>query len=274
VGKKKKSLMASYLVMFNGVNLLTAGAEPSVTCTLRSDGIDAPSELAEQEVPRRQGSVVQAARKKSRVLKVVGQVGGGACTPDQLQIVLDAIRGATSLETGPQRLFAGRDDRFWLAQRESYSESYQDGMMFGALADISMSFRAADPDAYGCTSGVLITETPTLGTSGSTNITPVGDSTAHPLWILTINATATGTVVLANALTGESCTVSGSFTAGDVITLDSREATYGAYKNGTVDYGIFSGPIPRLWPGVNGISVTLTTLALSAASVSYSPRLS
>lgn len=265
--------MSSVLYQFNGVNLRTATGIAGVTCTLNNDGDDAPADLAEQEVPRRQGSVVQAARKKSRIIKIVGELGGSA-SQDQLQTAIDTLRAAVMGLTGPQELFAGRDDRYWLAQCESFTESYGQGKFYGTMASVQISFRAADPDAYAASAGSPVTDTATLSTSGTTNVTPAGTSATHPVWSLTINASATGTIVLANALSGESCTVSATFASGDVITLDSREATYGAYKNGTVNYGLFTGPVPRLWPGSNAISLTLTTLALSAASASYAPRYS
>jgi hypothetical protein len=267
--------MSDFLIQYAGVNLLTAGGVGSVSVGLRPDGIEMAADLAEQEVPRRQGSVVQAARKKSRVIKIVGQVGGATCTRDQIQTVLDAILQATGPESGPQALYAGRDDRFWLAQREACTIAWSDGLAYGVMADVSLAFRAADPDAY-ASSGLpglgQVTDALALGASGSTNVTPAGDSTAHPVWSLTIATAASGSITLGNALTGETAIVSGAFHAGDVVTLDSRESTYGASLNGAVDYGIFSGPIPRLWPGVNAVTISLAGLSLSSASLAYCPR--
>lgn len=266
--------MSSFVINFNGTDLVAAGAAHA-TCALRPDGVDGAADIAEQEVPRRPGSVVQAARQQTRRLKIVGQIGGAVASADGVQAAIDAIAAATSPLTGPQAIYAGRDDRFWLAQRQSLTVSYNNGLLYGRLADVALLFAAADPDAYasgGLPSLTPVTTTVALATSGATNVTPTGNSATYPVWSLTVSAAATGTISLANALSGETLNVAGAFAAGDVLTFDSRPATYGAEKNGVVDYGIFTGPVPRLWPGVNAVTISVATLALSAASLTYAPR--
>lgn len=260
--------MPSILYQFNGVNLRTATGIAGVTCTLNQEGIDSPADLAEQEIPRRQGSVVQAARKKSRIIKLVGELGGSV-TADNLQTAIDTLKAACMGLTGPQRLFAGRDDRYWLAQCESFSDDYAGGKLYGTIANVTIQFRAADPDAYGASAGTPITTGPVSLTVGSsTNVTPGGDSCAHPIWSLTMGA-GTGNISLANALSGETVIVSGTFANADIITLNAPEGSYGAYKNSALNYGLFSGAIPRLWPGVNAI--TLLVQLIQTATITGTP---
>jgi hypothetical protein len=248
--------MSSILYSFNGENLRTVGSISTATIILNNESYEQPADLAEQEIPRRQGSVVQAARKKSRLIKITGTIQQNT-TADDLQTIVDALRAATSPLTGVQALYAGRDDRYWQAQRESFTESYgTGGEWYGKRAMVDMTFRAADPDAYAASAGVPVTPTSVGLSVGSTNVTPTGDSATHPIYSLTMGS-GTGLLTVSNSLSGETCNVSGTFATSDVITLNAPEGSYGSFLNGNLNYGLFTGAIPRLWPGVNPIAITI-----------------
>jgi hypothetical protein len=262
-------MSSSFLVQFNGVNLESPVSMSPVSVALRPDGIDAPAELAEEMIPRRQGSVVQAALKKSRLLKLTGQVGGSGYTADQVQAILDALRSTCMPINGVQELYIGRDDRFYYAQAESYTESYEDGVFYNVIADIAIGFRAADPDAYGALAASPITEGPVSVSLGSNSLTPVGNSTTHPWWTITINAAGTGSIYLTNSTTGQVCVVTGTFANADVILLDARLSSYGSYYNSVLDYGLFTGPIPDLWPTAN--TILLQIQMVETATITGAP---
>ena len=96
----------AYRLRFNGYDF-PAGMRPV--------GGDGALDLAEQEVPRRAGSVTQTGRKKSRVLQIRGAFTGASA--DAIQTTFDAMRAACA--TGVEAaLYFGRDDRYIMAKLE------------------------------------------------------------------------------------------------------------------------------------------------------------
>lgn len=234
--------------------------------TVRPDGGSADVDLAEQELPRQDGSVTQVGRAKSRLLQVRGDLYGD--TPAQLWAALDSLRAACALGTSA-RLFFGRDDRYYDAQVETFADSYTEGLLWGSVATVAIGFRAARPYAL-----ATAPDTINFPANGSPwTLDPSGDSNAGalPAWTLTIGTAGTGPLTLSNQTTGEVCSLAGPFAAGDVILLN-RDG-YTVTLNGAPNFGLLSGRIPRLVPGTNTLSLTAGgTATVSAFSVTYTPR--
>ena len=158
-------------------------------------------------------------------------------------------------------------------------------MNTGVATDLDLTFLASDPDAWAASGNV---SPQTIATSSTTTVNPATVSPASlsivfPVYTLNVTGgTNTGTqtivVTIANAATGESVTVtlSGTIpTATQVIALDSRLTTYGSTLNGTVNYGLFTGKIPKLYPAANVLTVTATSstsLSLASVSAVWTPR--
>lgn len=249
--------MSNYRLRFAGYDL---------PITVRPDGGSADVDLGESELPRQDGSLTQVGRAKSRLLTVRGDVYGD--TPDALWAALDSFRAACARGTSGQ-LFFGRDDRYYNAQVETFTDSYTEGLLWGSVATVAIGFKASSPYALATAPDTVV-----FATGGSPwTLDPDGDSDAGalPAWSLTIGAAGTGPITLTNATTGEICTLLGTFGAGDVIVLN-RDG-YTVTQNGAANFGLLGGRIPRLTPGVNTISLTLGgTATVSAFSATYTPR--
>lgn len=234
--------------------------------TLRPAGGSADVDLSEQELPRQDGSVTQAGRAKSRTLTLRGDITGD--TAAELWQGLDAMRGCCAKGT-VGKLFYGRDDRYYNAQVESFAEDYTEGLLWGVVASLSITFKAPSPFAL-----ALAPDSVLFPVSGSPwLLDPDGDANVRvlPAWKLTIGAAGTGPIVLTNAATLETCSLAGPFAAGDVIVL-TRDG-YTVTRNGAAQFGLLSGRIPLIVPGSNSISlVTSGTATVSAFSATYMPR--
>ncbi len=234
--------------------------------TVRPAGGSADTDIAEQELPRQDGSVTQVGRAKSRTLTLRGDIAGE--TAAELWAGLDALRGCCARGT-VGKLFYGRDDRYYNAQVESYAEDYTEGLLWGVVASLSITFKAPSPFAL-----ALAPDTVLFPANGSPwTLGPDGDANVRvlPAWKLTIGQAGTGPIVLTNAATLESASLAGPFAAGDVIVL-TRDG-YTVTRNGFAQFGLLSGRIPLIVPGVNSISLVASgTATVTAFSATYTPR--
>ena len=232
---------------------------PATMCpTLPPSDLD----LGEQERPRASGSTFQVGRKKARLLAVAGDVT--ASTPADLA-TLDATLRAACVGAGVQKLWLGGDDKYWNAQLQSLAVNQDGGKMFGLMISYSLLFMAADPDAFAPAS----TTVAGLGAGGT--VTTTGTAIAQPAWTLTIGSTGDNVITITNAATGEVATITGTFTAGDVIVLDRAASPMAVTVNTVATFGVFDGRIPQLGPGANVITVAVILGAVTL-SVTYTER--
>lgn len=229
--------------------------------TMRPDGGASPVDLAEQERPRGDGSITQTGRRKSRTVTLRGAIT--AADADTLQGIFDDMRAACSIGV-KGALWFGRDDRFANAQVETWTDDTQDGLLWGVVCNIAIGFRIADPYWYATSP-----TTTALTTAGGT-ITPGANAPAAPVWSITIGTGGTGTITLTNSTTGEAATITGTFTAADVIVID--RAAYTVSLNGVPTFGLLNGRIPTLAADLNVISASATTVTISALSCTYTAR--
>ena len=248
----------------------------SVTGIIRFAGFDLPATIrpseeslsldtATQARPRASGSVSQKGRREVTSLTAVGSLT--ADYPEDLDALVQALKAKVS--SGYGDLYFGRDDRYYkLAQCRTFSHSTADGITFGAVADIRLTFEAADfPEAFGVT-----VKTPALSAGGGT-ITVLGDAAALPTWTITVGTGGTGTIILTNSTTGETAVLerTGGFLAGDILTL-TRDG-YLVKRNGVAEFGLLKLRIPTVQPGANVISITHTgAVTAQSAAISYIPR--
>jgi phage-related protein len=228
---------------------------------MRPAGGDTPTDIAEQEAPREDGSISQSTRLQSRIFQVQGEIT--AATADALQVIYDAMKAACSKGV-PTQLWYGRDDRYCLAQRLSWTDDADNGTTYGLIWNIRIGFKAVKPFEY-----AVSPTTVTLTTSGGT-ISPGGNATAEPLFSVTIGTGGVGNVTITNSTTGESFVIAGTFSSGDVITVN-RDG-YLPQLNGVANWSILSGRIPMLSVGSNTIVASATTVTISALSVTYTSR--
>jgi len=255
--------MANYKLSFGAFDLprtFRPVDEPLSASTGQTERLRAP------------GSVAQAARLQARSLTVMGEFTG--IDLDAFLAVRDEVVSRCS--DGPQDLFFGRDDRFYRgAQLVSSGVSYpEDGVLYGVYGVISLSFECADPEAFSVSA-----HAPALGAGGGTFLA-LGQSPALalPTWTITIGAGGSGPLRLANATTGEFCTVQkpggAAFVGGEVITLD-RDGAKGAV-NGVSVSGLWDRKIPRLKCGqANTITLApqgAATATAASLACSYRPR--
>lgn len=224
-------------------------------------------DLGVQERPRAEGAISQVARRQATTLLIRGALT--APDADTLFALHQALKAAAY--AGKQQLWYGRDDRYYRdVQLSSFGTTYDEGKMYGVWAAYSLTFVASDyPLAFD-----VAPQTVALAAGASPyTITPIGNASVLPTWTININGGGTWPIGLSNQATGESCSLIGTFAAGDVIVL-TRDG-YTVTRNGGAEFGLLSGRIPTLTPGPNVISLTAGGgVTLAAGSVIYTARYS
>jgi hypothetical protein len=233
--------------------------------TMRPAGESSDFDTAAQSLPRRAGARTQTPRRTPTSLVVRGELTGA--TAADLATAHQALKAAVF--AGKADLWYGTDAAFFKgASLRSFSTDYKDGITFGVLANYSITFEAADyPEAFDATT------TTTAVSTGSSTLTPGGDAETLPIWSFTLSSAGAGEIQLANAATGETLRIivpSGA-TSGQVITVNRDTGV--ATLAGVSTPSLLRGRIPALRGGVaNNLTLTLTTVTISAASVDYQSR--
>lgn len=233
--------------------------------TMRPAGESSDFDTAAQALPRRAGSRTQTPRRTPTSLVVRGELTGA--TAADLATAHQALKAA--VYAGKADLWYGTDATFFKgAALRSFSTDYKDGITFGVLASYSITFEAADyPEAFSATT------TTSAVSTGSSTLTPGGDAETLPIWSFTLSSNGAGTIELANSTTGETLRISvpSGATSGQVITVNRDTGV--ATLAGVSTPSMLRGRIPALKGGVvNNLTLTLTTVTLSAASVDYQAR--
>ena len=233
--------------------------------TMRPAGESSELDTAAVALPRRAGSRTQTPRRTPTSLTVRGELTGA--TAADLATAHQALK--TAVFAGKADLWYGTDETFFKdAALRSFSTDYKDGVTFGVLASYSLTFEAADyPEAFAATT------TTTAVSTGASTLTPGGDAETLPSWSFTLSSSGAGTIQLANAATGETLRISvpAGATSGQVIVVNRDTGV--ATLAGVAVPSMIRGRIPALLGGIaNALTLTLTTVTISAASVSYQAR--
>ena len=226
-------------------------------------------DVSPQELPRMPGASIQPGRIQAREIKWSGTYIND--DPSAFQADADAMLvSCQSAGLTPQPLFNGDPTRYLNAVCTDFEEDSPTGDQSAALyiAKYEITFLAADPFWYSAAAGPFAA---VLSTSVPTIVTPGGNAPAAPVWSLIVGSAGTGTITLANALTLETATLTGTFAAGDTITLNPLG--YVVVYNGEANFALLGGVIPSLPQGANPISLSSSGgLTINSAGVTYTPR--
>ena len=121
--------------------------------------------------------------------------------------------------------------------------SYGYGSTYSRIADtVSIEFETGDPFLYSTTTSTV---TATGLTSGSTwTATAAGNAYSQPQISLTAAATGNITATVSSVASGETFTLIGAVTSGNVIVVDSLAETV---QIGATDFtSLFGGVFPRM----------------------------
>ena len=236
--------------------------------TFRPADLSGSLDTAAQARPRGTGSVSQNGRRSPTRLVVYGELM--ADTPDALNNAIQSVK--TKAYSGKGDLYFGRDDRYYRdAQAITWGESNEQGKLYGVWAAITIEFEAADyPEPF---STALLS--PVIAVGGAT-ITGSGETTALPVWTITIGSGGSGPLTLHNAANGQTALLdpgTAGFASGEVIVL-TRDG-YKVIRNGVSSFGLLKLRIPCIEPGSNTITLTAGgTATVASLAVSYVPRYS
>jgi hypothetical protein len=248
-------------IVFNGYTLPT-------TFNVMDMGL--PSTAPSAKIPRRDGATLRGQFLNERVIRVEGaissfDIGGNPQTIlSQRDAIMAGLAGMGSLYLDSARYFRNVvartiDPRFG-------------GGQFNRSCDFSIEFATGDPYEYSDTlsaaSGAVSASPTTFninGVGGTAKAKPAIAMTVGGAGAVTLNAT------LVNNTTSETCTLKGTATAGDVITIDSLLETV-TNQSGTNVMALFDGVFPSLALGNNSFTLTYTGTALTAWAASYRAR--
>ncbi len=198
--------------------------------------------------------------------KTVSVKGGFTVPWNTLSPLLDALKAA--LATGPANLQV--DSRYYRSmQCVKYNEAYEPTGR-NRVAAMEIEFEGPDPFAYSLTANSNTWTAP--ATNGTQTITTNGNAPCAPVFAFTVGGSGAQTIAwtLTNGATGESMTLSGSATGGDVITVDclNRTVTIAGVDN----MNLFDGVFPSLAVGANTLTITITTGSIAQIATSWNDR--
>lgn len=220
------------------------------------------------KLPRADGSRILVGYLDAKKITVRGAVvcaslstGGGAPVRTQL----DSLKAA--LASGPAN-FTTATDRYWRnCQVSEYSDGYE-ATEFSRIATVQFTVLSPDPWSY-----EVATQTPSraITASGQTlAATNNGNAYAFPLFSVTVGATGTLSATITNSTTGESFTLNGAVTAGDVFVIDCLNQS--VTRAGIDVTAYFDGYFLRLLPGANTITVAYTSSTLTNLALNWNNR--
>lgn len=190
----------------------------------------------------------------------------GPLDNSDLRTRIDELR--QYLAAGPGNLYVW-DDRYYRCCEAVTEPDTFESTAFGRFQDTEVTFIGPDPLQYGSE----VSDTWSGPSSGGTrSISTTGNAEAAPVFAITVGGAGAVTIAftVTNSTTGESFTLSGSVTGGQVITVNCLEKTV---KIGTTNYlSLFNGLFPKLSPGANTMTVLWTSGSISGIVTTHRPR--
>jgi phage-related protein len=219
----------------------------SVAKLARTTGARASTRLLTEKVIRLEGGLVESA---------------GASLRTQIDALKAGLQGEQSLSF--------EADRLWRkAQMRDFEVNYE-GTGYARFARVRLSFVTPDPYQYAASD---TTNSRTITASGQTlNTTNAGNAPAAPVLSLTVGGSGAVTLscTVLNNTTGESFTLNGSVTGGEVILIDTLEQSITI--SGVDKTALFDGLFPSLEVGSNTFQVNYTAGTISNLSLSHKAR--
>lgn len=218
------------------------------------------------KLPRTDGSRVIQGYAGEKVILVGGMLIKGPISNlgaySDLRSAVDALKA--QLAGGPANLYFF-DDRYYRdVQARSVGESFVE-KRFESIANIDIEFVTGDPFQYYHSETLDVWNAP----SGTRTITTLGNAYTPPLFKFT-SGSATINWTLANNTNGESFTLAGVVTAGQIIEVDTRAKTVVIGATDKMD--LFDGQFFNLESGANQLQVTLTTGTISRLNSHWRDR--
>lgn len=223
-------------------------------------------ELRMSKIARADKSILTSAEYSSRPIVVEGVIGAD----NYLELMQNINTLNSKLQT--QNAEASYEKA---GVTLIYSEVTLDSVktkVSGGNCDFTIRFVASNPIPYESSSNQLLQPQHFTATASTYAITNTGSYTALPVFSITLSLLSGGTsknVVITNSNLGQGITITRTWTAGDIISVDCMEKT--VMVNGTsVDY---TGIFPEFAPGLGsvGYSDTLTTRS-GKISATYNRR--
>lgn len=254
--------MAKPTVSFNGYDLATYVAGLIVVGT---DPYRFPArELNTAKIANTDKSVTNSAYYKDKKINVLVEIGATSrelldAALDQLNLILQAHEAALVCSYGS-------GTRQWNATLSNVMLSN----VIGGHAEIDLEFECSNPIGTDVNSTALFSNT-LSGSSNSVSFLLGGTAEwQQPIITITYSALTGGTgkvVTVGNSASGQSVSITRTWTAGDVLVIDSQAKT--VKVNGT-DVA-FTGAIPEWNPGTAGMDYndTLTTRTRATSALYY-----
>lgn len=216
------------------------------------------------KLPGGAGSRASGRSLTGKTIQVEGGLVRTASNPlrDQIDTLKAALQGSQALYF--------EDDRYWKEAQLRDFEARYEGAGFDRLARITLGFVTGDPYQYSAT---LTTSDTTITASGqSVSVTNSGNAPAAPQFVLTVGGSGAVTLnmTLANATTGESCTLIGAVTGGDVLTIDTLAEDVLRGTSGAI--ALFDGVFPSLAAGANSLTLTYSSGSVTDLALNFRAR--
>lgn len=218
------------------------------------------------KLARRDLSIITSSEYTSKNIPIWMEVcsGSRADTEDSLTF----IKSLVQLQNGVLEVSQGGEDIKYTATMNEFNIEWN-----GPRALVNIVFLASDPVGKQSASETLVSITGITTAASSASMTVEGSATAYPVITVTINSITGGTtkqVTIANGSTNQGITIERTWTAADILIIDSENME--VTVNGTVVD--FTGKFPEWVAGSGQITYldTFTTRNVDLVAV-YNPRL-
>lgn len=221
-----------------------------------------PINLQDEKLAESDGSIVVKRTVEPKIFQVEGFMT--ADTIANLETLLDTFKRNLNKLNQNFDIDYGAGTRRYVASPRNMMISRPKGLN---TATWSVEFLAANPVGSDPVASTLLASTAITASQASASITVSGSYKAEPVITMTLTAVTGGTtktVTITNDSTLRGLTVTRTWTAGDVLEIDTLNKT--VYVNDTVVE--FSGQFPSWEPGVSAVGYlddfTTRTVDLSA----------
>lgn len=223
--------MADFQVLFDNFDLNSIGY---VEFVRRFPNVEASYELVTHDLIRRAGAVLTSVKHGQKVITLKGHII--APTRIAYEEALDELKFRTSSIQRNLVLNQAGTNRVYVATKESITEEHLEA----GKSNIELAFRCADP--YGRSETLENSSEVVTTTPGALAVYFSGTAEVLPVFTITFNSLTGGTtkyVGIGNSTTGQQVQVTRTWTAGDVLRIDTDLKRI--YVNGVLsDYsGVF-----------------------------------
>lgn len=185
----------------------------------------------------------------------------------ELRARVDTFRA--SLAVGPDKLWLYNDRYYRCCEAVSEPSSFGE-THFDRIEQVEVTFVGPDPLMFDSTTNTDTWSAPSTGNTRS--IVAGGNAPAAPKFTITVGGSGAETIAfdVTNNTTGESFTLAGDVTAGDVIVVDCLLKTVTIF--GANYLSLFDGLFPRFDVGANQMQLDWTSSSISSVVTTWQNR--